>query len=174
MTYRVVAGAFALHLRRQMRPLLAAFLVLAVAPAPSKAASISFTRVWPQYHDDDSFKSFYEYRTGRELTYKWIVLRSHPDDRGGLYFLVRVENKGEPTVGTSFVVRVISPDAIVTRVFNFFTDVPKGSHLFEIGLTGKDWPGPRLAPVAWEVELQDADGHVLVRKTSFLWEKPSP
>jgi len=33
-------------------------------------------------------------------------------------------------VGTSFVVRVISPDAIVTRVFNFFPDVPKGSHLF--------------------------------------------
>lgn len=157
-----------------MRPLLAAFLFLAVACAPSRAANITFTRVWPQYHDDDSFKSFYEYRTGRELTYKWIVLRSHPDDRGGLYFLIRVNNPGESAVGTSFVVRVITPDAIVTRVFNFFTDVPKGSHLFEIGLTGSDWPGPRVLPVAWEVELQDADGRVLVRKTSFLWEKPGP
>jgi hypothetical protein len=155
-----------------MRPLLASFLLLAVASAPAQPANITFTRVWPQYHDDDSFKSFYEYRTGNELTYKWIVLRSHPDDRGGLYFLVRVENPGAPVGGTSFVVRVISPDAIVTRVFSFFADVPHGSHLFEIGLTGKDWPGARVAPVAWEVELQDASGQVLVRQESFLWEKP--
>ena len=50
--------------------------------------------------------------------------------------------------------------------------VKAGSWLFEIGLTGKDWPAEHVEPVAWEVELQSADGTVLAKKASFLWEKP--
>jgi len=82
MTYRVVAAAFALYRSQEMRPPFRRLPFPAVACARPAPRNITFTRVWPQYHTDDSFKSFYEYRTGRELTYKWNVLRSHPDDRG--------------------------------------------------------------------------------------------
>jgi hypothetical protein len=70
------------------------------------------------------------------------------------------------------VLRVISPESIDIRVFSFPADVPAGSRLFEIGLTGKDWPKARVEPIAWELELRASDGSLLARKASFLWEKP--
>ena len=155
-----------------MRSLLAAITLLSAAGVAG-AADLQLKRVWPQWHDADSFQSFYEDHTGRELTGGWIVLRSQPDQRRGLYFLTRVENPGAQVPGAAFVLRVISPESIDVRVFSFPADVPKGSKLFELGLTGGDWPGARYQPVAWELEVQGADGSVMARKTSFLWEKPS-
>ena len=74
--------------------------------------------------------------------------------------------------GATFVVRVVTPDATETKVFSFPADIQAGSWLFEIGITGKDWAAERVHPVGWEVELRSAEGAVLARKTSFLWEKP--
>jgi hypothetical protein len=146
--------------------------LLSAAAASAGAADLQFRRVWPQWHDADSFQSYYEDRTGRELTGGWIVIRSQPQDRGGLYFLTRVENPGGQVPGATFVLRVISPESIDIRVFSFPADVPAGSRLFEIGLTGKDWPKARVEPIAWELELRASDGSLLARKASFLWEKP--
>lgn len=155
-----------------MRNLLAAIALLSAAPLAVGAADLRFARVWPQWHDADSFQSYYEDRTGQELRGGWIVLRSQPQERGGLYFLTRVENPGPLVPGAVFVLRVIAPEAIDVRVFSFPADVPAGSKLFEIGLTGRDWTGVRVQPVAWELELRAADGSVLAKKASFLWEKP--
>jgi hypothetical protein len=155
-----------------MRSLLAAFALFSAASGAARAADLQFKRVWPQWHDADSFQSLYEEKTGRELAAGWIVLRSRTDQRGGLYFLTRVENPGAQLRGATFILRVISPDSIDPKTFNFPADVPAGSRLFEIGLTGKDWAGPRVQPIAWELELRAADGSLLTRSTSFLWEKP--
>jgi hypothetical protein len=155
-----------------MRSLLAPIALSLALCAAARADDVSFKRVWPEWHDSDSFQSFYEDHTGQELTGKWIVLRSQPRERSGLYFLTRVENKASVLRGATFVVRVITTDAIDTKTFSFPATVPGGSKLFEIGLTGTDWKGARFEPVAWEVELDAADGRVLARKTSYLWEKP--
>jgi len=155
-----------------MRSLLAAALLLSAAPVAARADALKLKRVWPQWHDADSFASLYEDHTGRELTGGWIVLRSRSDQRGGLYFLTRVENPGALVTGATFVLRVISPESMNVRTFSFPADVPGGSKLFEIGLTGGDWSGARVQPVAWELELHASDGSVLARKASFLWEKP--
>lgn len=171
MTYRIVGGPPRSLACRWMRPLLAALALLAAAGAP--AAEIRLARVWPEWHRADSFQSYYEYHTGHELTGKWIVLRSQLDDRGGMYFLIRVENPGPVVRGASLFVHVITPDAMEPRVFSFPTDIPAGSQLFETGLTGTDWGGERVEPIAWEIELRAPDGAVLARKTSFLWEKPA-
>jgi hypothetical protein len=155
-----------------MRTLLASLALLAAFCAPASAADVTFKRVWVQWHTADSFQSFYEYRTGRELVGKWTVMRSQREERTGLYFLTRVQNPGAAVHGATFVVRVVTPDATATKVFSFPADIQGGSWLFEIGLTGKDWMAERVHPVAWEVELQSPDGTVLARKASFLWEKP--
>jgi hypothetical protein len=155
-----------------MRPLLAALALLTLAAPAARAGDVRFKRVWPQWHDADSFTSFSEDRTGRELTGNWVVLRSVPSQRGGLYFMTRVENKGPAVPGSTFVIQVISPESTDTRSFSFAADIPAGSRLFEIGLTGKDWAGPRTQAVAWTVELHGPDGSVLAKKSSFLWEKP--
>ncbi len=146
-------------------------LLLLAAALPARAADLQLKRVWPQWYSADSFQSYYEDRTGHELTGKRTLLRSRPEERGGLYFLTRVENPGGPLAGATFVVRVISPEATDTRVFNFPADIPAGSWLFQIGLTGRDWLGARTYPVAWELELHGADGKVLASARSYLWEK---
>jgi hypothetical protein len=155
-----------------MRSLLAPLALFSAVCAAAHAADLTFKRVWPEWHDSDSFQSLYEDHTGQELTGRWIVLRSQPGERNGLYFLTRVLNPGGVLRGATFVVRVITAESIDTRTYSFPAVVPGGSRLFEIGLTGTDWKGPRAEPVAWEVELDAADGRVLARKTSFLWEKP--
>jgi hypothetical protein len=155
-----------------MRSLLAPFALLSALCATAQAADLTFKRAWPEWHDSDSFQSLYEQQTGHELTGKWIVLRSQPAQRSGLYFLTRVLNPGGDVRGATFVVRVITLESVDTRVYSFPVFVPGGSRLFEIGLTGTDWKGPRAEPVAWEVELDAADGRVLAKKTSYLWEKP--
>jgi hypothetical protein len=154
-----------------MRPLLASIALLASAAAPAHAAELRFERVWVQWHDADSFQSFYEYRTGRELEGNWTILRTQADNRAGIYFLARTENPGAPT-GATIVIRVISPESIDVRTYSFPVEVPAGSKLFVVGLTGTDWTAGHTAPVAWDFELQAADGALLAKKTSFLWEKP--
>ena len=156
-----------------MRRLIALIPALGLLCAPARAADVSFVRVWPQWHNADTFQSYYEYKHHKELAGKFIVLRSQPWERGGLYFLTRVKNTGAALKGATFVVRVISPESTATRVYSFPAAINGGSHLFEIGLTGTDWEGAKTAPVAWNVELHAADGSVLAGKSSFLWEKPS-
>jgi hypothetical protein len=155
-----------------MRPLLASIALLSAVCA-ARAADLSFKLVWPEWKDAESFQSYYEEHTGRELTGKWIVLRSQPAKRSGLYFLARVENPGPQVNGAAFVLRIITLTSVETKTFTFPSAVPGGSRLFEIGLTGSDWTDVHGEPVAWELELEGADGHVLARKTSFLWEKPA-
>jgi hypothetical protein len=154
-----------------MRSLLASVVLLSAACA-AQAADVNFKRVWPEWHDAESFQSYYEDHTGRELTGGWIVLRTQPEKRGGLYFLARVENHGAQIDGATFVVRVITVESVDTKTYSFPSMIPGGKRLFEIGLTGTDWTAPHAQPVAWEVELDAPDGHVLARMTSYLWEKP--
>src|SRR5450631_2270729 len=124
-----------------MRSLLAPLALLLASAPPLPAAEVQLKRVWPEWCSADSFQSLYEYHTGRELTGKRTLLRSHPENRGGLYFMTRVENPGAALPGATFVIRVISPESTDTRVFTFPVSVPAGSWLFQVGLTGKDWAG---------------------------------
>jgi len=172
MRYRVVAGLSRRHRLGAMRRILAPLALAAVFSARAPAADVRIERVWLQWHKSDSFESFYEYETGRELTGPWIVLRSQPGERTGLYFLVRVDSPRAVERGAAFIVRVITPDSTDTKAFTFPAEVREGSWLYDIGLTGKDWAGARVRPVAWEVELRSASGEVLARKASFLWEMP--
>ena len=172
MRYRVVAGGPRPHRYGAMRRILAPLALAAALAARAQAADARIERVWLEWRKADSFESLYEYQTGRELSGPWIVLRSQPADRTGLYFLVRLESPRTLERGSAFVVRVITPDSTDTKVFSFPAEVRQGSWLYDLGLTGRDWAGARVRPVAWEVELRSASGEVLARKASFLWEKP--
>lgn len=155
-----------------MRPLLAPLVLFLSLATSALAGDPIFKRVWPEYRDADSFQSFYEDHTGRELIGKWTMIRSQPSDRNGLYFMTRIENKGPEMRGATIVLRIISPESENTRTFSFPADIPAGSRLFEIGLTGKDWTGSKIQPVAWDIELQESDGRMVAKKFSYLWEKP--
>jgi len=155
-----------------MRTALACLALLLLAPLTG-AAEAEFVRVWPQWRDAASFDRIGEYFGGRENTAKQVVLRTHADARDGYYFLVRVKSTAA-LAGAKFELHVIRPDAPEPKIFSFPTAAPAGGAVFELGLTGADWPkGKDAHPVAWKLALLAADGRVLAAQTSFLWEKPA-
>lgn len=151
------------------------FLFLLVGSASAGAADAQFLRIWPQWRDTESFQRIGEFFGGEEDNGSQIVLRTDPKDRDGYYFLVRVKHAN--SLGEAkFALHIIRPDAPDARVFTFpITGAPRsGETVFQLGLTGADWPGGKNThPVAWKLELLGADNRVLVAEKSFLWEQPS-
>jgi hypothetical protein len=69
---------------------------------------------------------------------------------------------------------VIRPDSPDPKTYTFAAAVPAKETVFQLGLTGADWPvGEKANPVAWRLALLGADDHVIAEHKSFLWEKPA-
>lgn len=133
---------------------------------------VQLVRVWPQYRDANSFKHISEYFTDRENPGGYQLRRSEPGQRAGYYFLARVRHPDVSLMGANFVLRVVMPDDPVAKPpYTFPANTGPGEQVFLIGLTGKDWPGPRVHPVAWRLDLIAQDGHPLAWAQSFLWSK---
>lgn len=147
--------------------------VLAATLVSARAAEVEFVRVWPGWRDAESFERISEYFDGHENTGRETVVRTHPDQRAGFYFLVRVANTGAARPGAHFVLQVISPSGPEPKTSRFPVEVPTRTKVFELGLTGPDWPNSEVHPVAWKLELRSADDQVLASAQSFLWEKPA-
>ncbi|HEY4301733.1 MAG TPA: hypothetical protein VGM73_12730 [Candidatus Didemnitutus sp.] len=153
--------------------LAAAGLSAAAASAPpDHPQPVQIEHAYAGWREAVSFKRISEYFTGRENTGGEIILRTHPTERGGYYFLVRVDNTGAP-VPVKMNVRIISPDSGVARSFTFSPTLPVGRSLFDLGLTGPDWPGKNTHAVAWRLDIVDNAGNVLASEKSYLWEKPA-
>src|SRR5688572_22541213 len=137
------------------------------------AAEVEFVRVWPAWRDTESFERIGEYFGGAENTGREIVMRTQPAERAGYYFLVRVK-KNADAAGAKFTLSVIRPDTPEPKEYSFPVSLPAKESVFQLGLTGVDWPQGRKAnPVAWKLALVAADGRVLAEHKSFLWEKPA-
>lgn len=146
------------------------FLVL--LPSLVYAHDVEFTRIWPTWRDTASFVRISEYFGGKEDTGRQTMLRTHPESRDGFYFLARVNNPGATCATVRFALEVITPDAPLPKVFVFPTALPSGSHAFNLGLTGADWVGENVHPVAWRLRLIDADDQEIASSQSFLWRMP--
>ena len=154
-----------------MSPRLVAASILLAIPALLNAAT-DIVRVWPAYRDADSFRRITEYMGGSESTGNEIVLRTQADSRDGYYFLTRLKN-GAAAPGTSLVLEVILPGNPAVHTFTFVTDLPAGQQVYQLGVTGTDWPGKGTRPSAWRVTARSADGAILSERTSFLWSAPA-
>lgn len=138
----------------------------------SRAAEVEFVRVWPGWRDTASFERISEYFTGQENPGSQVVLRSHPEIRAGFYFLARVKHAGSELSAAKLVLSVITPDSPKAKAYTFTAALPKGDTVFNLGLTGADWAGEKVHPVAWKIEVTTTDGRLLGVAKSFLWEKP--
>lgn len=147
---------------------LALFAALAASAA---AADVTIVRVFTGWRDAASFKHISEYFGGRENTHGEAMLRTHPDQRAGYYFLVRAANSGAP-VAVKVRVQMITPTDAKPKTHLFATELKSGETVLNLGLTGGDWPDAKANPVAWKLDLLSADGHVLATEGSYLWEKP--
>jgi hypothetical protein len=156
-----------------MRSLFAFYLFAAAGLLSIRAADVEFVRVWPGWRDAESFDRITEYFTGQENTGREVILRTHPDQRAGFYYLVRVMNSAAMFPGAKFVLQTISPTNPEPKIATFPVDLPSRAKVFQLGLTGADWPDRKAHPVAWKLELRSADNQVLASAQSFLWEKPA-
>ena len=149
--------------------LLSSFFLFAALVASAAASEITIARVFTGWHDAESFKRISEYFTGKENTSGTTVLRTHPDQRAGFYFLVRAANSGAPT-RVKISVDVITPTNNQAKTYAFAADLKTGATVLNIGLTADDWPDAKANPVAWKIELIANDGQVLAGEKSYLWE----
>lgn len=159
--------------RLRLRLIFASFVCFAGATCVSLAAGTEFVRVWPGWRDAASFERIGEYFGQPENTGGETVLRTQADSRDGYYFLVRVKS-AETSAADRFELQVIRPDNPEARTFTFPAKLAKSETVFQLGVTGADWPGGKPAnPVAWRLALVSADGRLLAEHKSFLWEKPA-
>jgi hypothetical protein len=140
---------------------------------PAPAAEVELTRVWPGWREAQSFERIREFFSGKEYSGKQIVVRSHPEERGGFYFLTRVKNSGASVPDAKFSLQVIAASDPVPKTFSFPATLPGGTSVFNLGLTGPDWTDRKTPPVAWKLELLRGDGQVIASEKSFLWELPA-
>jgi hypothetical protein len=154
---------------------LALTLILLISAVRLAAADLTTVRIWPAYRTADSFERISEFFDGKENTGGQTYLRSQPAAREGFYFLTRIKNPGTPLENVRVELSVITPASSEPKVFTAFppATVPTGSHVFQIGLTGTDWPDATANPVAWQLRLLTADGQELLRTQSFLWSQPA-
>lgn len=151
-----------------------ACILLVLSTAALAAADVRFVRVWPEWRDAAAFDRIGEYFGRPENGGREFVLRTQADSRDGMYFLVRVRTSAA-VPAARFVLDVIRPDSPDARRFAFPVSLPGRGRVFQLGLTGHDWPGGRdVHPVAWKLTLEDASGHALAAEQSFLWAQPAP
>jgi hypothetical protein len=145
---------------------------LPVMGAAEEGSPVEFVRIWPSWRDRASFVRISEYFGGEENTGRQTMLRTQPEKRTGYYFLTRTRNPDASRTDVKFVLDIITPDSPVAKTYTFPAHLPAGGHVFNLGLTGKDWAGKGVQPVAWRLRLLDAGGLELARGESFLWRMP--
>ena len=154
-----------------MSPRFVAALLLFALPALTNAG-VSIVHVWPSQRSADSFRRISEYMSGTESSGRQSLLRTKPAEHIGCYFLTRL--KADTALpGATLVLEVVIPGNPAVRTFSFPVDIPSGSKVFQIGVTGADWPSPQTRPAAWRVTVRGADGAVLADSPSFLWQVPA-
>jgi hypothetical protein len=148
------------------------FLALVALASSALAADARIVRLLPGYRTTASFQRLSEFLTGRENTGNETVLRSQPADRAGYYWFLRLKNPGAAIAEATFELQVITPAGPEARTFTFRAPVPSGTHVFNVGVTGTDWPAADAEPVAWRLVVRSPAGEV-VSAQSFLWSKPA-
>lgn len=155
-----------------MRAFLTVFLALAAASFCA-AADLSIIRVWPGYRTAESFDRISEYLGKNEDARGQLILRTQPDIRAGYYFLLRVKNTSAAIADAKIELQVITPFSPEPKTYTFTSALPVGSHAFNLGLTGPDWPGkPKTEVVAWQLRVLSHDGTELAKAQSHLWALP--
>ena len=153
------------------RRTLSVLLVMFFLGEAASGSAVELVRVWPGYRSAASFESIGEYFGREEFTGGRLVLRTQPDDRDGYYFLTRIK-KTDAILNATAHVQLIFEGNSTARSYRLPVDIPAGQTVLNIGITGKDWPGASVKPIAWRVALLRADGTELVSAQSFLWAQP--
>jgi hypothetical protein len=152
--------------------ILTASLSSLAAKEDAPASGLTVVRTFTGWRDAASFKRISEYFDGKENTGRQMVLRTHPEERAGYYYQLRLRNPGAAQP-VQIKLEVVLPAPLPPNHYVFQADLPAGDQVLLLGLTGADWTDMKANPVAWKLEVLSPDGQLLVTEKSYLWERPS-
>lgn len=148
-------------------------LMLALLAGANAVCAATIGDAHSRFIEADNFKTLTEYLTGKASDGNRAVVRSQPAERTGEYFILTLDPSltGFPASAEA-VLEVIPSNAKEARVFRFsLSEIDRGNTYLYLGLTGSDWPGDEIRPLAWQVRIEQ-DETVLAEWSSFLWEMP--
>lgn len=123
----------------------------------------------------EDFLRISEFFSGKENKGMHLVLRTDPDERGGVYCVIALNKviKRLPA-GTKLTLDYILPEDSKVRTKEFILPAGEGrSREIYLGLTGASRPMNDTLPIAWKLTFADNDGKLLMEKKSYLWEMPN-
>lgn len=135
--------------------------------------SVSIQDVKLRQIEAEKFMRISEFFTGRENTSGRVFLRSNPAQRGGLYFIARLDEK-LTTLPAGMKVGIDFFEAGSAQMRQYIFEIPKvlqeTNKLF-LGLTDEGMLEKQL-PAAWRVYLLNPDESLHSELKSYLWEMP--
>lgn len=121
----------------------------------------------------DAFLRIPEFFSGAEYEGIKVYCRSSDASRAGFYIVVKVSGS-VAKIPTQMLWSLdwVMPHVPRPRTKQIPIENPNifGKEVF-IGLTGKDWSGQSVQPLAWCLKLLDGEGREIAQNQSFLWSK---
>lgn len=144
--------------------------LLSLSAVATKAAEIELA--FTDYMKTGQFQRITEYFTGHERAGSRTLLRSNPEERSGLYFIIRLNESLESSAINEVEVEWIRSESGESKVHTFPIEsrAGKGRWIY-CGLTGDDWPDEKQVPLAWSIRLKQ-DQRELAQHRSFLYVLP--
>ncbi|MBQ7331889.1 MAG: hypothetical protein IJW39_01410 [Opitutales bacterium] len=142
-------------------------------PPTANGSTVPISYAVFAWKDSQDFKRISEYFTDRENSGCSCVLRTDPEIREGLYFVLGLEVGEKISAGSKATLRYFRPDKVGEQTAEFvlpeFTSTVSGEIL--LGLTGNAWPAAKkkARPSAWQISVTAPDGKLLVYRQSYLW-----
>lgn len=130
-------------------------------------------KIYVRYEPAQTFKRISEYFTGEESMDTRLIVRQPAEERAGLYWILRTQQPlNTLPEGSALRVSFIRKgrSEIETRTYPLTS--PGKQRTLYAGITGADWHDADALPVAWKVELIDAQEQPLDAAQSFLWAFP--
>ncbi len=144
--------------------------VLSLSTVVSKAAEIELA--FTDYLKTGQFQRITEYFTGQERAGSRTLLRSNPEERSGLYFIIRLNEPLSSSAINEVEVELIRNDSGESEIHTFLIESREGKgRWIYCGLTGDDWPDEKVMPLAWSVRLKQNQREIALHR-SFLHSLP--
>lgn len=142
--------------------------VIAASGLSAQQIETAFTR----FYKADEIRSVGDYFGDRSARQGFRTLAlSDAENPAGQYFILRLDGDFSDTA-ESIEIQVLRSDRKEVETVRLRLETPLESPWLYLGLTGRDWPGASVEPVAWSIEIKSGDTRTLAAWKSFLWERP--
>ena len=147
-------------------------IILTLLLSLTDLAGVTIKSAYSRYYEDGEIRPIGQYFGGSFKGQGFrTVIASQPDNPQGQYFIAKLDDEEGANPATARMTYYISTskDAF-THEWEIGSESLRG--WLYLGLTGSDWSSDEVAPLAWKIELLDANGSPLAEWKSFLWEMP--